>query len=160
MKKGNYFTKIFKTEKQRYIFYGALFGFCFPIVATFAEITHHELTFSLENVFKMHTSDLLLWLIDSAPFVIGCVASLAGAKQDMINKENIHLSLVAQNTDGLVVISNKTGAIEWVNDSFVRTTGYTSEEVIGTKGNMLTKRSKVNTQKLPKIFTEILKRKN
>ncbi|NQZ75973.1 MAG: PAS domain-containing protein, partial [Ekhidna sp.] len=48
------------------------------------------------------------------------------------------LSLVASKTDNAVVITDKHGKIEWVNDGFERITEYTLEEVIGTKpGSML-----------------------
>lgn len=48
------------------------------------------------------------------------------------------LSLVADNTDNSVVITNKEGLVEYVNDGFTRLTGYTLEEVKGKKpGKML-----------------------
>ncbi|MGK7929347.1 MAG: PAS domain S-box protein [Spirulina sp.] len=43
------------------------------------------------------------------------------------------LSLVASKTDNLVIISDRDGAIEWVNESFTKTTQYTLEEVRGRK---------------------------
>ncbi len=43
------------------------------------------------------------------------------------------LSLVAQKTDNAVVITDKYGFTEWVNDGFVKITGYTLEEVKGKK---------------------------
>jgi two-component system, sensor histidine kinase and response regulator len=48
-------------------------------------------------------------------------------------EEVVKLSLVASKTDDAVVITNYRGLIEWVNDSFVRLTGYTLEEVQGKK---------------------------
>lgn len=48
------------------------------------------------------------------------------------------LSLVANNTDNSVVITNPEGLIEYVNAGFTRLTGYTQDEVIGKKpGHML-----------------------
>jgi len=41
------------------------------------------------------------------------------------------LSLVASHTNNLVIITDKFGLIEWVNNSFERLTGYTCDEVIG-----------------------------
>ncbi len=40
------------------------------------------------------------------------------------------LSLVADNTDNSVIITNKYGQIEYVNDGFVNLTGYQAEEVM------------------------------
>lgn len=43
------------------------------------------------------------------------------------------LSLVAQETQNAVIITDKEGYIEWVNEAFVRQTGYQREEVRGRK---------------------------
>lgn len=49
--------------------------------------------------------------------------------QDELKK----LSLVASETDNAVAITDASGCIEWVNEGFVKLTGYTSQEVIGLK---------------------------
>jgi two-component system sensor histidine kinase/response regulator len=43
------------------------------------------------------------------------------------------LALVASRTDNAVVITDVNGGIEWVNEGFVRITGYALKEVIGLK---------------------------
>jgi PAS domain S-box-containing protein len=43
------------------------------------------------------------------------------------------LALVASKTDNSVIITDASGAIEWVNDGFVRLTGYAPAEVTGRK---------------------------
>lgn len=43
------------------------------------------------------------------------------------------LALVASRTDNAVIVSDAEGCIEWVNEGFVRLTGWTAEEVIGKK---------------------------
>lgn len=43
------------------------------------------------------------------------------------------LSLVARYTDNAVIITDRTGLVEWVNESFTRISGYTLDEVIGRK---------------------------
>jgi PAS domain S-box-containing protein len=43
------------------------------------------------------------------------------------------LSLIATKTKNGVIIANQLGQIEWVNESFTKTTGYALEEVIGKK---------------------------
>jgi PAS domain S-box-containing protein len=43
------------------------------------------------------------------------------------------LALVAARTDNAVVITDATGLIEWVNEAFVRMTGWTLQEVLGRK---------------------------
>ena len=52
--------------------------------------------------------------------------------------ESRKLALVAARTDNAVVVTDARGCIEWVNDGFVRITGYTLEEVRGrTPGSLL-----------------------
>jgi len=43
------------------------------------------------------------------------------------------LSLVANKTSNSVIIADKEGRIEWVNEGFYRMTGYSFEEVMGKK---------------------------
>ncbi|MBU3681715.1 MAG: PAS domain-containing protein [Flavobacterium sp.] len=51
------------------------------------------------------------------------------------------LSLIATKTKNGVIIANQFGEIEWVNESFSKTTGYTLEEVIGKKPKDFLQRS-------------------
>lgn len=54
--------------------------------------------------------------------------------QDMETREQLEkLSLVARRTNNSVMISGKTGGIEWVNQGFERMTGYKLAEVNGRK---------------------------
>lgn len=59
------------------------------------------------------------------------VRDITGRKE--AEDELAKLSLVASRTDNAVVITNADGAIEWVNDGFVRISGYLPEEVMGRK---------------------------
>ena len=47
--------------------------------------------------------------------------------------ESRKLALVAARTDNAVIVTCAKGTIEWVNEGFVRTTGYTFAEVLGRK---------------------------
>ncbi|QHT66090.1 PAS domain S-box protein [Rhodocytophaga rosea] len=47
------------------------------------------------------------------------------------------LSLVAKHTDNAVIITDKNGIIEWVNEGFIRISGYSFEEAIGQKPGKL-----------------------
>lgn len=52
--------------------------------------------------------------------------------------ESRKLALVAARTDNAVVVTDAKGLVEWVNEAFVRITGYTLDEVRGRKpGEML-----------------------
>lgn len=65
-----------------------------------------------------------------------------GAMQDiderMLTLQEIEkLSLVASKTENLVIITDANEKIEWVNEGFVRTTGYTLQEVVGKTPRIL-----------------------
>jgi PAS domain S-box-containing protein len=47
------------------------------------------------------------------------------------------LSLVARHTDNAVIITDRAGMIEWVNEGFCRVTGYSPEEAVGKKPGTL-----------------------
>jgi PAS domain S-box-containing protein len=47
------------------------------------------------------------------------------------------LSIVASKTDNAVMITDSEGKIEWVNDSLIRMTGYSFQELSGKKSNLL-----------------------
>ncbi|MEM9774859.1 MAG: PAS domain-containing sensor histidine kinase [Chloroflexota bacterium] len=46
---------------------------------------------------------------------------------------NRRLAMVAKYTHNAIVITDANGLVEWVNDGFTRLTGYTLEDVFGTK---------------------------
>jgi PAS domain S-box-containing protein len=48
-------------------------------------------------------------------------------------KELEKLSLVVNMTSNAIILTDKEGHIEWANEGFTRTTGYTLEEIIGKK---------------------------
>ncbi len=67
---------------------------------------------------------------------------MIGAMQDiderMLALQEIEkLSLVASKTENLVIITDANENIEWVNEGFVRRTGYTLQEVVGKTPRIL-----------------------
>ena len=49
------------------------------------------------------------------------------------NKELRKLSIVASKAENAIIITDRDGVAEWVNDGFVRLTGYTFDEIVGKK---------------------------
>ena len=62
-------------------------------------------------------------------------------KLETLNSELEKLSIVASETDNSVVIADKSGEIEWVNEGFTRLFGYTKEEFISINSSNLKKAS-------------------
>ena len=59
-------------------------------------------------------------------------------KSEEQNRKLADLALIATKTSNNIIIANKEGRIEWVNDAFTQQTGYSLEESIGqTPGHLL-----------------------
>lgn len=73
------------------------------------------------------------------------IGTLQDIDERMISLAEIErLSLVASKTDNLVIITDAEEKIEWVNDAFIKRTGYALQEVIGQTIHIL---KGVNTDK-------------
>ena len=72
------------SEANKYTLYGVLFGTCFPISArVLLYFTQADSTW-ITLIYYVHTNPLL-YLIDTAPVVLGLIARIAGVRQDKIN---------------------------------------------------------------------------
>ncbi len=69
------------------------------------------------------------------------------------------LSWVASNTKNSVILTNPRGEIEWVNEGFIRLTGYTFSEVIGKKTGELLRGPDSSTKTVKKIAKSIKQKK-
>ena len=76
--------KPFLKEKNNYTLYGALFGFLFPLGATIFESIHTLGSLTWDHALQVQRENVLLWIIDSAPFWLGVFARLGGIRQDMV----------------------------------------------------------------------------
>ncbi len=70
------------------------------------------------------------------------------------------LSLIATRTKNGVIITDKEGKIEWVNDSFVKTTGYLLSEVVGMKPKDFLQREGVDAEATKKLSTSLSNKEN
>ena len=78
-----------------------------------------------------------------------CITDITDRK--LAQAELAKLSLVASQSDSAVVITDKNGFTEWVNDSFVRITGYTFEEALGKKPGALLQGSQTDAKTVKQI---------
>lgn len=76
-------------------------------------------------------------------------------QRKVIEKQLEKLSSAVKQTGDSVVITDKEGIVEFVNPSFIQLTGYSSEEVIGKKLNIL-KSGKHNLKFYKKLWDTIL----
>src|SRR5262249_15017689 len=65
------------------------------------------------------------------------------------------LSLVATRTDSAVIITDGTGRIEWVNDSFARISEYTPDEVRGQKFGTYLQGSAGEAADLERMYAQV-----
>ncbi len=72
----------------RYAICGALFGCLFPIMGTLVLVGRNGGGFSLEQLVAVQASDLLLWIIGTAPFFLGIFAFFAGTHYDNLCQSN------------------------------------------------------------------------
>lgn len=78
-------------EMQKYTLAGIGFGLLFPILGVLIKLASNDLPLSFSNIWAVHVSDPLLWIIDLAPIFIGFVASLAGRRHDQMKELNLRL---------------------------------------------------------------------
>jgi PAS domain S-box-containing protein len=71
-------------------------------------------------------------------------------------KELRKLSLVTSKSNNAVIITDKEGRIEWVNEGFTKLSGYGLHEVIGTSGELLRRGDKTGLSPGSYFFNEML----
>ncbi len=126
---GHHFSSIIEKNHQRKInlFYLKQFK--------------NNLTTTKQEFKVIHKSGKTIWVSQTVSVILDEKNQPSGFQavvSDITEKKNYELelsrlSVVATNTDNLVVITNAIGLIEWVNQCFVNTTGYTLEESLNQK---------------------------
>ncbi len=94
----------------------------------------------------------------------GEIIGIMGTYEDVTEKhraeEEINkLALVAQRTDNSVIITDKSGNIEWVNDGFTRLSEYTLEEVVGKKPGHFLQGEDTNYSEVRRINRSFIRKK-
>jgi PAS domain S-box-containing protein len=88
-----------------------------------------------------------------------CLANDITAKKNK-EKEFERLSLVANTTDNAVVITDARGFIEYVNEGFVKLTGYTQEEVLGKKPGRILQGKDTNKETVQTIREKMARKQS
>ncbi|RME88865.1 MAG: PAS domain S-box protein [Anaerolineae bacterium] len=79
------------TQTRLYAALGILLGLLFPLVAMWMETSLQGLPFTLQTALEVQRTTPLLWMIDTAPFFLGLLSTLAGLRQDRLNAVREHL---------------------------------------------------------------------
>ena len=72
------------SSKTKYALFGFVFGWIFILLATLMAFLESSFAFSWANIAFLHRTRSLLWIIDSAPVILGIVASFAGIREDKL----------------------------------------------------------------------------
>ena len=116
-------------------------------LAGFKELAPHRLSF-LEKVAESIASSL------SAVQTKVHMQQLLQTSQQL-TQEYEQLSLVANNTDNSVIITDNVGRIKFVNQGFVRLTGYTAQDAIGNKPGHLLQGPDTNPETVKRIRQQL-----
>jgi PAS domain S-box-containing protein len=92
----------------------------------------------------------------------GNITHFVGIQNDITEikrrkEENEKLALVAEHTNNIVIITEKTGIVEWVNLGFSVVTGFQRSEVLGKKISLLmagADSAQLNVDKICKCITD------
>jgi len=89
---GRVDSAISTQQARRYTLYGAGIGLLFPVGATLLRVALLRQPWTLVSLAAVQAADPMLWIIDSAPLVLGLFARLAGYRQDRLMQLNRNLS--------------------------------------------------------------------
>lgn len=82
-----------------YIVIGVMFGSLFPICATLLQVGISKQPLTFQALISSQKTEPLLWIIDSAPFVLGLTFAFIGSHQERLKKASLELEkIVASRT--------------------------------------------------------------
>jgi len=101
----------FSIYRVRYAGVGVLLGFFAILNASIIGVLFSGHAISLANIFREHQTNPLLWIIDSAPLVLGLAFYYTGRKEHSLRKLGIELEqTITQRTQELINANEKLRA--------------------------------------------------
>jgi GAF domain-containing protein len=91
----------------RYTVVGVAFGLVFPLVATIIVLFDNSLPFNIASVGAIHYFEPLLWIIDTAPLVLGLFAALIGRREDRLEKSRQQLEAMVGTLEERVTATSR-----------------------------------------------------
>lgn len=129
--------------RARYALLGAAFGAVFPLVSTLLDMGLRGSGISLAAFFQAQTTEPLLWIIDTAPFVTGLFAAQLGRRHEELEELQrvAHERRLGAEIDrfftlspfAMAIIALGDGTFKRINPSFTRLFGYTLEDLEAAK---------------------------
>jgi PAS domain S-box-containing protein len=120
---------------------GTVFGLLFPIFGTLLEAYRVHGNMDLNTLLLVQSDTLLLWLIDSAPFVLGIAGYLVGLRETQVSQYieqqeqqkqlNQDIDQLYEQTGVGMIVSHVSTTILKCNQATATILGYTPEELIG-----------------------------
>lgn len=118
-----------------------------------------------ELQFKKKDGTSFTGRVNAAPFrnaegeIIGTVGAITDITSQKRKAELEELVIAATKSFNSVVITNKEGYIEWTNEGFTKLTGYTIDDVKGTRGEKLRQSEPFGIADHTHLLEQVLKRK-
>ncbi len=117
---------------RRYTRVGVVFGFVFPLAAWAIEFGHDGLPWALGSIWRLHATNPSVWIIDTAPLVLGILARQIGiakhAEDTLREREELLHRIVETTADGIYVV-DRDGKMTFANAALERILGATREEI-------------------------------
>ena len=131
------------TPTRSYALFGTAFGAVFPLVSTLLDMGLRDLGLSIPAFFEAQVTNPLLWIIDSAPVVLGLFAARMGQTQEEL--EALQKSVMEQRLGveidrfftmspfAMAIVDLQDGSFRRINPGFTRLFGYDRESLDGVK---------------------------
>jgi len=85
-----------------YLLGGIVFGLSFPFISLFIDCWINDLDFSLESILLIHQNNVIHYVVDTAPIVLGLAGFLLGVSHQKKNDINKRLSQINASLDTLM----------------------------------------------------------
>ncbi len=104
-----------RSSTFRYTLYGILFGFTFPVLSTLGDLVAQQLPLTLGSLLQVQKSTPLHWVIDTAPLVLGLLASFAGRRQDkLVDLNEIMKQQARERIQAIQQLEALKSTLEWL----------------------------------------------
>lgn len=93
-------TQLLRSSTFRYGVFGMLFGFSFPVIGTILKLVFSQLPVNPVTFMHVQRTDPILWIVDTAPLILGIFAAFAGRQNDILKRVNEKLGLREKELEG------------------------------------------------------------